>query len=536
MKRRLTSILILPFLLSFAVANASTSRSPEQETSDIAKNLHPIDDDQWKEIAGDRETEQYTVVEGDTLYDLSKRLFGDNKYWPKIWALNNGAITNPHYILPGESVAFAPGTGTSLPSLGVRTADNSDQQNPDDVEIDSVLDTGQRRIPGGKSQEWRNLPKQAWEKLSIRLPSEVDPLGFDRRSRVQIKTNTTFELPFTVSTKKLEPFGRLIGSETETNIISIQDIVFISSKDCPAPVQVGSRYAISDVPYLLEEKSKSKNAKEPDARVGYSYAITGIVKVLDFKDGLYIGVVEEARIPFYRGSMIIPLPDRVAGDRTPIPGPTAVTGTMLLDPYFSTSTSAQHKFVFVDRGADDGVKIGMVFRAYQHTDLSNDLALTKSNALINADLHVVQVTDKFSEVYIANSDDYIKSGDSVTLLTSVSDILKADPRRRRIERSNGNGVDDLDTLDTGDGLTPPERKELQQLEKYQGEVAPLTPSTGGENPPAPPTAPEPEALVPQAIEEHNEMGTAAPHLPPPPDQTPGQAPGGSEEEIPPPEP
>jgi LysM repeat protein len=520
---------MLPLLLSFSIVGASTSRSPEQETSEIAKNLHPIDDDEWKEIAGDRETEQYTVVEGDTLYDLSQRLFGDNKYWPKIWALNNGAITNPHYILPGESVAFAPGTGTSLPSLGVQTADNSDhQQNPDDEETDSVLDTGQgMRLRRGKSQEWRNLPKQAWEKLSIRLPAEVDPLGFDRRSRVQIKSNTTFEVPFSVSTKKIPPFGRIIGAETETNTISIQDIVFVSSKDCPTPVQVGQRYAISDVPYLLETKNKSKDKKDADARKGYSYAIAGIIKILDLKDGLYIGVIEEARIPFNRGATLIPLPPRIPGDRTPIAAPTAVTGTMLLDPYFSTSTSAQHKFVFVDRGSDDGVQIGMVFRAYQHSDLNNNLALTKSNMLINADLHVVQVSEKFSTVYIANSDSYIKSGDSVTLLTNISDILKADPRRRRIERTNGNGVDDLDMLDTGDALTDPERKELHQLEKYQGEVAPLTP-TGAETAPPPPTA-EPEALVPQAIEEPNGTGTAAPTMPPPP-------PDGAQEEIPPPEP
>jgi hypothetical protein len=530
MKRRFTSIVLIPLLLSATVVGAS-SRSPEQETSEIAKNLHPIDDDQWKEIAGDRETEQYTVVEGDTLYDLSKRLFGDNKYWPKIWALNNGAITNPHYILPGRTVAFAPGTGTSLPSLGPQSAEIARNSNPDDVETDAVLDTGQgMRLRGGKSQEWRSLPKQAWEKLSIRLPAEVDPLGFDRRSRVQIKTNTTFELPFSVSTKKIEPFGRLIGSETETNTISIQDLVFISSKDCPTPVQIGQTYAISDVPYLLEEKNKSKDKKDPNARQGYSYAIAGTVKILDFKDGLYIGVIEEARIPFYRGSMIIPLPARIPGDRNPIVAPTAVTGTMLLDPYFSTSTTAQHKFVFVDRGSDDGVKVGMVFRAYQHTDLNNGLALTKSNALINADLHVVQVTDKFSTVYIASSDSYIKSGDSVTLLTNVSDILKADPRRRRIEHHNGIAVDDLDSLDTGDGLSDQERKELQQLEKYQGEVASITPPAGSDTPP-PPNAPEPEALVPQAGEEPNAPGALAPPMTPPPPPV-----AGSDEEIPPPEP
>jgi hypothetical protein len=270
------------------------------------------------------------------------------------------------------------------------------------------------------------------------------------------------------------------------------------------------------VPYLLEAKSDSKDTKVNTSRKGYSYAIAGVVKILDLKDGLYIGVIEEARIPFYRGSLLIPLPDRIPGAQSPIAAPTAVTGTMLLDPYFSTSTTAQHKFVFVDKGSDDGVKVGMVFRAYQHMDLNNDLALTKSNTLINADLYVVQTTNTFSTVYIANSDSYIKSGDSVTLLTNIGDILKQDPRRRRIERSGGMGVDDLDMLDPGDTLSAPEKKELQQLEKYQGEVAPLTPATS-EAPVPPPTADAP-----------NGTGTAAPAMAPPT----GQA----DEDIPPPPP
>jgi hypothetical protein len=108
--------------------------------------------------------------------------------------------------------------------------------------------------------------------------------------------------------------------------------------------------------------------------------------------------------------------------------------------------------------------------------------------------------------------------------------LKADPRRRRIEHHNGIAVDDLDSLDTGDGLSDQERKELQQLEKYQGEVASITPPAGSDTPP-PPNAPEPEALVPQAGEEPNATGALAPPMTPPPPPV-----AGSDEEIPPPEP
>ena len=92
-------------------AFASTPVNPEQETLEIAKHLKPIPDEQWKNIAGDKISEKYEIAKGDTLYDISKRLFGDSKYWPKIWALNNGKILNPHLILPGHTINFVPGTG-----------------------------------------------------------------------------------------------------------------------------------------------------------------------------------------------------------------------------------------------------------------------------------------------------------------------------------------------------------------------------------------------------------------------------------------
>jgi hypothetical protein len=544
-------------------ALALSSKNPEQETAAIAKTLRPIGDDEWKEIAGDHAEESYQVVEGDTLYDLSKRLFGDSKYWPKIWALNNGAITNPHYILPGNNVAFVPGTGTSLPSVGLDESGNSTQtaQTEDnaasDTNEDTDVETPQKITPSHKSKEWKNLPKQPWEEITIRLPPEVDPDGFDRRSQITIARNTKYTLPMIAATKKVPPLGRIIGSETETDTISMQDIVFISSKDCPIPVQVGQRYAISDIPYILKEKITSKDKKPKDPRQGLSYPITGIVKIIDQKDGLYLGVVEEANLPIYRGATLIPNPDRIAGDMTPIAGPSPITGSLIIDPYFSTSTTAQHKFVFVNRGSDDGLQLGMMFRAYQHDDLDTQLLLTKSNLLINADLMVVQMSEKFSTLYILHSDNYIVEGAPLTLLTDVSELKKPNPLRRRIERINATSVvtDDLDQLDDGAAMNGQEKRELKQLETFQGQPVTETPpppaddkttentdNTGsaGSNaektpmfdgslapsdsiPPPPPTAEAQSAP---------DSGTAAP---PPPNDTPPPPPAG-EEDIPPPSP
>ena len=47
--------------------------------------------------------QQYTVVKGDSLSKIAKRVYGDAQQWRKIYEANRDQIKNPDLIYPGQT-------------------------------------------------------------------------------------------------------------------------------------------------------------------------------------------------------------------------------------------------------------------------------------------------------------------------------------------------------------------------------------------------------------------------------------------------
>ncbi len=92
-------------------------------------NTEPTSAEEWAQATSGQKENIYVVQKKDTLFSISKTLFGDSKFWPKIWALNRGDILNPHQILPGMKIRFFAGDTENLPTLSTGPRNRDSEKN-----------------------------------------------------------------------------------------------------------------------------------------------------------------------------------------------------------------------------------------------------------------------------------------------------------------------------------------------------------------------------------------------------------------------
>jgi len=275
---------------------------------------------------------KHTVEKGDTLWDLSKRYLGSHWYWPKVWSYNP-EIANPHWIYPGNVVRFF-GTGEETPTevevgAGPEVAD---------VEEGELVDDGDKVVVAGK-------------------------IGY------QPKRALTITAPGFLTTREIEEAGTIVGSFAEQDMLTYPCQAYVEFTN-KRSAKLGESFIVFRTTDEIYHPIK-KNS------VGYLTRIVGEMRVVRLDGpGKVTMAISRQFDEIRRGDKIGPMGEPLTNLVAARANDREIKGAMVLTSSVPYQTiMAETMFVVIDKGGDDGVKIGNSFTIWRQNDLQSQAVM-----------------------------------------------------------------------------------------------------------------------------------------------------------------
>jgi hypothetical protein len=410
------------------------------------------------------ETQPYEINKGDTLSQIAQALYGNWIKFKELYELNKDRIANPNLIFPGQRLRLIDGEEIELVEGAAGAAQNRQAKSEGlmdegggDLVADNSAGLPVRRSRGkqgrrGRSAEWQLLPTQRWERFVFRVPPQIDPQGFDRRSRVGIKYKDSLNIPSTLVSDRLAVLGAITGGRNEYSAFGLGEQVLIRAEE---ELQVGQTYSLTHEPERIQSNR--------DSRVGYLYRLTGKIRIVGVRDGVFVGTITQAYEPVMREDLLVAEVPQVRLVEA-IAAPSALAASIIEDESSLSQNLGGHRMIFLDVGTEDGVKSGMVFRRYQHEDPLTGKTLSAQDFLVEGEVKVLTAGDRFSIAIVLNNRSPMHRDDELVAVVDVSDLGKHMGLQSDLQDHRPGNLDELDQMDATQGLGEQEDRDLRQLE------------------------------------------------------------------------
>jgi hypothetical protein len=325
-------------------------------------------------LADEEPSDIYIIQDGDTLWDIASLNMGNPYYWARLWSINN-YITNPHWIYPGSNVIFTPGTLLEPPQMDLEQPDSED----DGYKIPALI-----------------------------FGDQVADCGPDIRFDNSLRSAVYMAPSFLTEPSDVDELGTLFGAKTGMTSLGEGDMVYLKMVDIDA-VECGDVFAI------VREGEKVKHPELKRLSYGSLFQVIGEVRVVHKEGDVATAFIRNMYRPAYRGDIItglIPVAAEmsVRAPRGDLEGTIVARGGQ--DLYDLASTG---EVVFLDRGKEDGLRIGNTFYVIKRQDLY--VSVRDSNpelpAAVVGRIVVTRVEDYSATGVVVNSSQPIRVGDSL---------------------------------------------------------------------------------------------------------------------------
>lgn len=287
--------------------------------------------------------ETHTVREGDTLWDLAGRYFGDPLLWPEIYRQNTMVVEDPHWIYPGEVLRLSGTEAVSaIPDVGPAG------QVVDAVDMADAQARGEERGP---------LETGLFQRRSKLDPDQASLAAYRTKPPKPLSASEFYSSGFLTEGRSF-PFGKLIGPVTpkEIGATRMQESAQIFSKVLIDPPS-GGLYQIGDS-LLIAYRARDVG--------GYGRIVipTGMARVVEVDGERNIAEVVGVYGDIRAGQLVLlvePFPD--PGTVRPLAVEDGIRARFLAS-RDNQILKGPLDVLFLDKGRQDGVALGDVYELH----------------------------------------------------------------------------------------------------------------------------------------------------------------------------
>jgi len=254
-----------------------------------------------------QEYKDYTVLKGDTLWDISKKELNDPFLWPKIWK-ENPTITNPDKIYPKQKI----------------------------------------KIPLYLAQKEISLPVTPKQEVEIKkeepqkeIPKKIEPV----KKEYLVEKNLLISSGYIAET--IPSVGKIVDSQSAKNLLGKDDYAYIETN---YPVKIGDKF------YVIRSAEKVKHPESGD-KLGYLIEVLGIAEVISQKNNVIKVKITASYNDILIGSLLenfyeIEPPFVIDPPRKP-----DINGYIVTARYLRL-INGTWDIVYIDKGRKDGLEAG----------------------------------------------------------------------------------------------------------------------------------------------------------------------------------
>lgn len=377
-RNRLCALAAIPLLALSLGAQTTGGADPETPAQPVKVVAHWSRWSYPTELAPATGQQVHIVVKGDTLWDLGGKYLGNPFAWPQIWELNKW-IKDPHWIYPGDPILVEPGRGV-VPK---------DQMAPGEV--------------AGLQPDVRRIPKPILEEY-----------GYSFQDFLQMP----YLVPGTAEAylKSIGAF-RIVGQEDKTkNLMADGDFLYFGG-GANQGVKAGDRLVVTGI-----EKPRFFHPDDRRQRhlLGAILEQRGVVRVTQVYPDKSVAVIERSLDGISAANYVAPftdpptLPSRLRRDiGNPVniqePAPKVIFIRM------DKAVAAGGDLVIIDRGADEGYKVGDILLSARRRPLDSAKPDSKSGtSYYLGQLMVIRAEPRAATCRILRSTSEIEVGDLLT--------------------------------------------------------------------------------------------------------------------------